>query len=1031
MATVDGVPDVESWVPKQENLSQAMHMLQALRDPTRSDHTLALRSLDEYVVNPDFVLIMLHVFAHGAQYESVGLTPDLRQLAGLIIKNYVFPHLARLPNNVQARLKSEVVVVLQDNIVDIRKTAAILVGRISDSFPSSTWSDMLPSIVHYLDMSLYRAQPTAVDGSLQAIRHICEDSALKLSLDEINRPLDALVPRLLALLHCPEASIRINALGSYNSLLYLLSPRGFSSDSLRSRNSSFNDIDVPLGAVNVDSTTAMGYMFHSSTSPTGATSPPTLGHAAQSPLMLHMNNFIQHLSRLASDEQAKIRGAVCQAITTISSFHVAVLDGCWNDVCLFMLAALQDSEESVAIESCEFWAVLLEQPDTKRAMLLYLKTLVEHLICRLYLTSEQMEQDRIDEEEESSGEKELNLRPMHHRVASSGGSSSSGSTTTDNSSTNDFSSPADNDKENSDLSTKWTLRKQAALLLDTVSISFPPADVLNAALPKIQSCFQHADVLVRESGMLALGALSTGCMDALLPHLAQIFPFLLQNFSDPLPEMRSISCWVLGRYCGLFAEMGSTVLDKNTNTEHMVNPEGQSFYQQSLQALLATMFDHTAKVQVAACSALCGLVEASFFVTVPAASTAAAVEQSHVEVNVLISQLPAILTAISQAFDKYGIKSTLILIDTIGTIADTVREELKNPQLTALYFPKLMGKLAELEDLDMRMFPLLECLTSVLSVIGLDAQQYVAAIYGRCLGLLSTVLKAYAVAQEHQINTGVEYEGDLPSKDFGICALDVISALSEGLGAVFVQLVNDTQTVGVLFELMFASMKDDLPELRQSGYSLSGEMCKHSFALLQQQPPEMTHGLLQRSVQSLDTDYPLVCNNAAWTIGELALQVGGDFLVAYIPRTMNQLITALQTAHLQDHLKVNVAVTIGRLAMVDSLEVAELADEYFADWCSVLELPCPLDEKLDAFKGMLTVLHKNPQVILSNKTNFYAFLATCSAWQSPPQEPIASGLREVIMKVKEQNPTMWDRVLNKFSNTYPVGALVQLYQLPL
>mmetsp|Transcript_4248 Transcript_4248/g.6974 ORF Transcript_4248/g.6974 Transcript_4248/m.6974 type:complete len:147 (+) Transcript_4248:3034-3474(+) len=98
---------------------------------------------------------------------------------------------------------------------------------------------------------------------------------------------------------------------------------------------------------------------------------------------------------------------------------------------------------------------------------------------------------------------------------------------------------------------------------------------------------------------------------------------------------------------------------------------------------------------------------------------------------------------------------------------------------------------------------------------------------------------------------------------------------------------------------------------------------------------------------------------------------------------------------------------------------------------SVLELPCPLDEKLDAFKGMLTVLHKNPQVILSNKTNFYAFLATCSAWQSPPQEPIASGLREVIMKVKEQNPTMWDRVLNKFSNTYPVGALVQLYQLPL
>lgn len=43
--------------------------------------------------------------------------------------------------------------------------------------------------------------------------------------------------------------------------------------------------------------------------------------------------------------------------------------------------------------------------------------------------------------------------------------------------------------------------------------------------------------------------------------------------------------------------------------------------------------------------------------------------------------------------------------------------------------------------------------------------------------------------------------------------------------------------------------------------------------------------------------------------------------------------TALQTAHLSENIKTNVAVTIGRLAIVDTLEVAELADEYFADWC--------------------------------------------------------------------------------------------------
>ena len=45
------------------------------------------------------------------------------------------------------------------------------------------------------------------------------------------------------------------------------------------------------------------------------------------------------------------------------------------------------------------------------------------------------------------------------------------------------------------------------------------------------------------------------------------------------------------------------------------------------------------------------------------------------------------------------------------------------------------------------------------------------------------------------------------------------------------------------------------------------------------------------------------------------------------------LTTGLQCEELQDNIKVNIAVTIGRLAMGDKLEVAELADEYFADWC--------------------------------------------------------------------------------------------------
>lgn len=46
------------------------------------------------------------------------------------------------------------------------------------------------------------------------------------------------------------------------------------------------------------------------------------------------------------------------------------------------------------------------------------------------------------------------------------------------------------DKENAELSAKWTLRKQAALLLDTVAVSFPPADVLSAGMYCVFVCIE-------------------------------------------------------------------------------------------------------------------------------------------------------------------------------------------------------------------------------------------------------------------------------------------------------------------------------------------------------------------------------------------------------------------------------------------------------------------------------------------------------------------------------------------------------------
>lgn len=700
----------ENWIPNPQDLSQAIEMIQALRDPRRADHLNALKSLEVNVSNPMFISVILYIFVRGKVYETSGLSVDLRQLSGLIIKNYVFPRLTSLSDEVQGYVKQELLLALRDQVSDIRNTAAILIGKISESFPVKMWMHMLPSIMECMELHCYTTQPYALDGCTQAMKRICEDSSVKLSMDEIMRPLDQLIPKLLDLFHCPDSTIRLRALESYNCLLYLLETPN--STGLKSRETSFDSVGIDNSSNNPSNNNNNGHSSSSSSS--SPRSFTTIITNASHPLLLHMNAFIQLLSALSNDSDPQIRKAICQAITIIACLHLSLLEPFFANICNFMLTSLLDSDENVAMESCEFWmALLYTNPEVLRAITPYLKGLIEGLIQRLYLTKEQMEAERIEEEEENSGVKELNLQPIHHRVAG-----------------ND---ERNERKENSELSSKWTLRKQAARTLDSIATAFKPSDVLTIALPKIQECFVADDMIRRESGMLALGALSTGCLDAMAIYLPQLFPFWLSNLQSELPEMRCISCWVISRYCLLFSDF-----DNPEKGVFLTMEQAKYFYIQSLHALIQLMYDGNCRVQVATCSAICILIENSFEI-------ASLAPPGH-ERNILLDHVTLLLNSVNHAFHHYGVKSSLLLVDMIGTLADTIREELEEngSAWTALYLPQLMKKLTEVDDNDMRLFPLLECCTSVFGVIGKgEGKEYVVKLYERCLKIMTAHVQRY------------------------------------------------------------------------------------------------------------------------------------------------------------------------------------------------------------------------------------------------------------------------------------------------
>jgi transportin-1 len=92
----------------------------------------------------------------------------------------------------------------------------------------------------------------------------------------------------------------------------------------------------------------------------------------------------------------------------------------------------------------------------------------------------------------------------------------------------------------------WNLRKCSAAALDVLANVFRD-DILPVLLPVLKETIFHEDWVVKESGILALGAIAEGCMSGMLPHLPELVPYLINCLSDRKALVRSITCWTLSR----------------------------------------------------------------------------------------------------------------------------------------------------------------------------------------------------------------------------------------------------------------------------------------------------------------------------------------------------------------------------------------------------------------------------------------------------------------------------------------------------
>jgi transportin-1 len=310
---------------------------------------------------------------------------------------------------------------------------------------------------------------------------------------------------------------------------------------------------------------------------------------------------------------------------------------------------------------------------------------------------------------------------------------------------------------------------------------------------------------------------------------------------------------------------------------------------------------------------------------------------------------------------------------------------------------------------------------------------YATPVFERCLKLVHGSLMQY---QAFQANPAL----DEPEKAFLVVALDLLSGLVQGMGMQLEPLIGQSQ----MFELVTACLRHPRAPVRQSAYALVGDLAIGCFPLLR----PFTGGVMNELVQQLEpeprAEMVSASNNAAWSVGEIALRFGrGQSLRprrtpahsltrrtaddaefrGWVEPLLSRLIPILLHAKAPRSLHENSAVSIGRIGLMHPGLVAPHLAHFAQAWCQALYEIRDNEEKDSAFRGFCTLVQANPAGIRQVRSLTLPFRATdrfaepapqsllwfCNAivrWNTPSAE-LNNMFHHLLVGFKTQDPAMW------------------------
>jgi transportin-1 len=883
-----------TWYPQDAGVQQICHLLAEYQKPgtNQAEVFAKLQQCNQF---PDFNNYLAYIFAQGTS-----LPAEVRQSAGLLLKNNLKKAYGGVPAEYKHYIKLALLHAMGESSKPLRKTVGTNVAVIVGAGGLTTWPELLTALAAYLEGS----ELNALEGALDALLQICEDSPAQLKSDVPGAPDGAtslLIPRILNLFKSPFAEARGLAVTVMN----------------------------------------------------------LLAAALPEALTGHEQMYLEGLFALAQEGHTDVRKAVCTGLVQMLHLRPQLLAPNMSQLIEYMLAATQDGDEGVALESCEFWTAFCEasvEPDLLRPFLPRLiPVLLKNMVYDEY--DDEVQEAEAAEHPQLNDKRNENLKPFNSRTAAHGES--------------------DGDVSEGESVRAWNLRKCSAQGLDVLSTVFAE-ELLPIVTPVVHQRLQEQDWRARESAILALGAISEGCVQGLIPYLPQLVSMLLPKLSDPRPLVRSITCWALSRYGHWIVQRA---VDDSQDTV-----SGQQQLDEVLAGIMRHVLDHNPHVQEAACSALAILEE----------------NCGHISQDVLLPKLQPVLDTLAKACALYGRKNLRILYDALSTLAEAAGPVLQDPSLARLVVPPLLAQWDAMEDTDKELLPLMACLTCIAQALGHACDSFAARLFERCLRIVQTQLVAQAAQQQGQAHA-LEYDAE-----FITCALDLLSGLTEALGPSVEPLVATSS----LCELLVLCCQDTCADVRQSAFALVGDLAKMCAPRLAAVCPQIMALCISNLEASMITQQNMsACNNACWSLGELAIKVNSEQLQPVATAIVERLVPILAAStSLPRSILENSAITLGRVTWKCPAAIAPHLRHFLGPWCAALRTIRDDVEKEHAFHGLFAMLQINPQ------DGLQCFALVCEAiasWSHIRSESLRSEMQQLLQQWKQllQALGQWDQAI--------------------